>query len=587
MYCLIGNRGWGVRIGLALVVLALAVAPSCRKDTKKKPPPPTLLDALKSAIAGLPLPDLESLDPLVREQFDLDYAEVTNLAVPRRLPEQAFNVAMLLHGQGYLDHAKDWYEFVLDLLKRSELRGFDDDQFLCRYYLADVAERAGLTGEALNQVNAALSSDIEDQAALLRRAELMLKLNAGPAAAGAAPTPDAEVHRAFERVLEKGEVAPAYFGLGVLETRRQRPKEAEPHFRKALQIAPDYHTARAALVEALNALDRVSEAEEIAAGATDRPENTAFVDPHLLALRRRTSTEALRLAHWWRLADAGRAEEAEAALRLHLLNQPDDAASLNMLGNIVLTRRLPSAPARLHPLLLAEAKRCFLGALAADAMMLEARCNYAVALLSENNRDGAIEQFREVLLRRDDFWLAHYQLAELLYRDPVPGRRDLAAAETHYRKTIEHDPDNMHAFSGLVSLVEEQGRYEEASRLLKEATLLAPDDPGIADQFARFLLDVPRPELRDPMKAQLIAERVCELSGPDFPEYLETLARAYIINAEQSGARNVDVLLKAHKTIRSALDAAAARNREDILPRLRVIRDQIEGWLREAGQLPG
>ncbi len=573
-------------------LMSCALGTGCKRNAAPPKTPPDPLESLKKAVGELPLPDAATLDPFVREQLEMDHALLTRMANPSATPQAAFSVARLLHGQGHLEFARDWYAFVLDLLKRDGFKRFDDDEFLCWYGLADIARAAEQWDTSLKAVNAALSVREHDRAALLVRANLLGRMNAAGGKEGAASPPDAEVRKAYERVLAVEEIAEAHYGLAMLDTARKNAVTAEEHLRRALALAPNYHTARSALAELLRSLNRASEAEEVLAAASDEPEDTGFVDPYLQTLRQRTSLHGLRLAHSLRLAMAGRAEEAETELRAMLLAEPGDAEAWDLLGTIINAYRVDAVEPRLRRLLLSEAKRCFLTAIQCDPRLFSARENYAMLLLQrENNRDLALEQLGEIVVRDDGYWKAHFHMADMLAHDPVESRRPDSArlAEQHYRKVIQHDPDNIDAYGGLVSLVDGQGRSSEAHALLREAVRAAPDDPGIANQLARFLLTCAKPDLRDPVNALAISARVNEVTNNlarlEFPEYLETLALAYIENAQLGGGRNLDMLSQAHDVIRKAIDSASAQKRQDLLPRLREMRTQLEDWLKEANRL--
>lgn len=574
-------------------LMSCAPGTGCKRNAAPPKTPPDPLESLKKAVDELPLPDAATLDPFVREQLDVDYALLTKMADPFATPQGAFAVARLLHGQGHLEFARDWYAFVLDLLKRDKFKRFDDDEFLCWYYLADIAGAQERCDASLKAVNAALALREHDSAALLMRAHVLSNLNAAGGEENPVSPPDAQVRKAYERILAVEEVPEAHYGLAVLEASRRSPAAAEEHFRRALALAPKYHTARRALADLLKGLDRAAEAEEVLAAGSTEPEDTGYVDPYLQSLRRATSLHSLKLAHSLRLAMAGRAEEAEAELRAMLLSEPNDAEALDLLGTIINAYRVDAVEARLRRLLLSEAKRCFLAAIQSDPGLYSARENYAMLLLQrENNRDLALEQLGEIVVREDGYWKAHFHMAEILAQDPVESRRRESAqlAEQHYRKVIEHDPDNIDAYSALVSLIDAQGRSSEAHTLLREAVRAAPGDPGIANQLARFLLTCPKPELRDPVNALAIAARVNDVTNNlarlEFPEYLETLALAYIENAQLGGGRNTDMLSQAYDVIRKAIDSASAQKRQELLPRLREMKTQVEDWLKEANRLP-
>lgn len=580
---------WRVVVPMIICLMTVLAGSCSRKPSRPPEEKPTPLALLKQRMASIEVPEASSLDPLAREQFEIDLHRATHLPDPRKAPEYAFVMGRLLHGLGYPEMALTWYGAALEMLTDTTFDRFEKDRFLCWYYSSLAAEQVGRHAEALRFINAALNVVSDDLAVLLRRAELLRTLNAAAGVGTDDAVSDAEVRKAYERVLGKAPLAPAHYGLGRLEALRGRFSEAETHYRKALELAPKYVAAREALVELLRTRDRGVEADELLRTAPPG-DDSGFTDPYVRELTRRTSMAGLELNRWRRMAESGRAEEAEAAIRFRLLNRETDPDAWNLLGSIILIHRLPKAEPRYRRLMLSEAKRCFLTAYQQDPDFNESRYNYGMALLVEGQRDAALEQFRAVVAMDDAYWMAHFQIAQILFRDPVPARRNLPEAEKHYRAVLKTMPDNMHACGDLAALLEEQTRFEEAHALLREAVLKAPDDTGTANQLARFLLTCPSPKFRNPTDALAIAERVNELTpltSPDAPEYLETLAIAQVEIAQLGGKRDINQLVKAFDTFRIAIEAASTHKRDDLLPRLRSGRAQVESWLREAGRLPG
>jgi tetratricopeptide (TPR) repeat protein len=158
--------------------------------------------------------------------------------------------------------------------------------------------------------------------------------------------------------------------------------------------------------------------------------------------------------------------EAEAAFRRSTELNPKDTSAWNNLGNALL--RLGRAP---------EAEQCFRDALAVMPSFVNAINNLGVAFKRQGILDKALICFREAVHHHADYLDAQFNLAELSLQ-----LNDLGAAETHFRKAIEIDPNCAPAYSALAQTLSEQRRTEESLAVIKAAAERLPEDEDL--QFA-------------------------------------------------------------------------------------------------------
>lgn len=108
---------------------------------------------------------------------------------------------------------------------------------------------------------------------------------------------------------------------------------------------------------------------------------------------------------------------------------------------------------------------------------------------------------------------------------------DLPAAFVALRQTVAGD---------LGKLLEQQGHYREAIRVLREGIAAGPDgELFLRLRLARLLASCPDPRLRDPRQATELARHVCDATQFQEPDALETLAECYAALERPQEARLV------------------------------------------------
>jgi tetratricopeptide (TPR) repeat protein len=197
-----------------------------------------------------------------------------------------------------------------------------------------------------------------------------------------------------------------------------------------------------------------------------------------------------------RLRDAGRFDEAIAALQKGMQETPNDPVIYNELGALCLLTNRPDS-----------AVDCFERAVGLNPSFATAHYNLAAGLEHQGRHPEAIVALRRAIALDPDFGPAHSRLGNLLHAkgdldeatecfrrardhltDPAEcdfesakllvAEGEFAEAEPLLRDTIAHDPDNSLALLILGEVLEREGRSDEAQELLQRAAELDPDRTG-------------------------------------------------------------------------------------------------------------
>jgi Tfp pilus assembly protein PilF len=111
-----------------------------------------------------------------------------------------------------------------------------------------------------------------------------------------------------------------------------------------------------------------------------------------------------------------------------------------------------------------------------DAMQLQA----ALDRFNQGDYSGCESRLATLVERRPDFVPARLRLAEILW-----SRGDAATAEQHYHAALALQPDLAEAHHGLGTLLEGEGRFDEAEIYLARCAKLATEPDEAADPSRR------------------------------------------------------------------------------------------------------
>lgn len=102
-------------------------------------------------------------------------------------------------------------------------------------------------------------------------------------------------------------------------------------------------------------------------------------------------------------------------------------------------------------------------------------------------------------------------------------------AAVHYRIAASVYPDHDHYYANyeFSKLLAKMGHYREAEERMELTLKLSPDSAEAINNLALLLTTCPDEKVRDRQRAVQLAERACELTHGESPEYLTTLSGAY------------------------------------------------------------
>lgn len=249
-------------------------------------------------------------------------------------------------------------------------------------------------------------------------------------------------------------VAEYHHNRGVVLLRLHRATEAEPSFRRAVELKPVYPDAYNGLGNALQARKRYREA--VAAYRTALSQRTDFPEAHSNlgnALRRLHETEAAighfktALAHRpdhvdalcglaAALQDKGDLSGAEATYRTALAHRTEHGAAWHGLASV--QRELAAFD---------DAIESCRRAVAAETANLRYRLDLADALADFGRADEARACFDEILARWPGTAEAHVGLARL-----ARNAGDGAAARAHLARALDRDPDCLDALCTMMEI---------------------------------------------------------------------------------------------------------------------------------------
>ena len=234
--------------------------------------------------------------------------------------------------------------------------------------------------------------------------------------------------------------------LGTALQAEGRLDVATGHYRRAIQLQPDYAPAYSNLGTALRQQGRLDEA----------------VSQYRTALRLVPNYAEAHYNLANALAALGRPDEAVPHYRRALELGPDAADIYNNLGIALATEgRLDDAMAE------------FRAALRLDPASVEAHSNLGGLLATTGATDEAVRHLREALRLRPDHAPAHYELANVLLT-----RGDLAEAIAEYRRALDIEPASPETHNNLGFALASQDRLDEAFVHFERALEI---DPSFAD----------------------------------------------------------------------------------------------------------
>jgi tetratricopeptide (TPR) repeat protein len=434
-------------------------------------PPPVSSQA--QSMPDLPQPVFGNFGSEIREQLRKAYA--TAQASPRDA-EAVGRLGMTLHTYEEYAGAAVCYE---------RARRLAPDEFRWVYYFGIVQAALGKHGEAAALFKDAARQRADYLPARLRLADSLL-----------ATSQSNESRSLYEAIVKKNAaIAQAHYGLGRIEAAGAFAAAAA-HFRKAIELFPEYGAAHYALGLALRNLGQADKAQEhLALSQKHKLSRPPLEDPLLNSIAELNTLGTEILKRGVALESAGRIEESIAEHERALeVNAQLTQAHINLIqlygrtGRVEKAEKHYRAVVALNPNLAdshynygvllagqeryAEAAQAFYLSLQINQFSAEAHHNYAAMIEREGRLDEAAEHFRKAIENRPGHRLAHFHLGRILVH-----RGKLAEAIEHFHQTLSAEDEQTPRFTYALGATyvragEKQKGIQYLNEAMKRATAL-------------------------------------------------------------------------------------------------------------------
>jgi len=184
-----------------------------------------------------------------------------------------------------------------------------------------------------------------------------------------------------------------------------------------------------------------------------------------------------------------------------------------------------------------------------------------------NNPNAAMDAYRRMIELTPNHIPARLDLARLLV-----SAEELEYATEQYDAVLTLQPDNFISLGNLSNIRNQLRQFALADALFDraiQASSLPHDHIQVAMRYAVFLIQCPDPEIRNPEKAVVIADRICTLTSRRLPNTLDVLAMAH------AAAGRFDVAVRiAEEAVNLARRVAPAEMASEIEARLADYRNR-------------
>lgn len=203
-----------------------------------------------------------------------------------------------------------------------------------------------------------------------------------------------------------------------------------------------------------------------------------------------------------------------------------------------------------------KALKHFNEALRINPQFLGARANVGVVFLEQGKYNEAIKQFEEVLRLDPSYPEAIRNLRIALNRQNQVNKG---------KKVSQLKSDYPDALLKMGTAMARQGKYNEAVKYFNELLRLKPDSIEALNNLAWMLASTEDIRVRNPTDAVKYAERACELTLYKNPSLLDTLAVAYA-----AAGRFSEAAATAENALELAQSSEYEKLTEDIRSRLQL-----------------
>jgi tetratricopeptide (TPR) repeat protein len=336
----------------------------------------------------------------------------------------------------------------------------DPKDFAWRYYLALCLEKTGQLNEALTSVSEGLRIRPDYAPAILKRAELLLKLGRFPESAAT-----------LEPFLAKNPGSPlALYFLGRVKFAQQNFTAADDLYRRATEAWPTYGSAWFGLGETSKRLGRSAETEkDYQLAETHKDHYPSTGDELYLQMTKLATGIENRLIEAKNLLNKREFDRASQIYKGVLEQHPDN---LDCLVNLLYIAQYPNQATP------EEVEDLYQRARAASPQLAEVYMYHGTALAAQGKYDPAVAELERAIQLKPKNAEAHAWLADVLERQRRP-----ADAIEQYRIAIAQQPDFRIARLELAKDLLFAGRSREAIPVLLPALKVEDQNTPVAMMF--------------------------------------------------------------------------------------------------------
>ncbi len=440
-----------------------------------------VLQPSRAGLAPVHQPDLEELEPNVRDQLFSLQNSLADLAKNSATTDLKLSEAYGLMGQVYQAYsltspARECYLNARHLAPKD---------FRWTYLLANISQQEGRAEASLSYYILARGLRPDYLAAPVKLGNLYLQQNRLE-----------EARSSFKEALALSEhCTEARYGLGQIALSSRNYSEAVEYLERALAEAPEATRIHYALAMAYRGLGNIQMAQ--AHLQQQGPVGVRVADPLVDGLQELIRGERLHLIRGRMAFDASRFSEAAEEFRKAVAANPASVPARVNLGSTL---------AQIGDL--KGALEQYQEAIRISPSNAAAHYNLGLLLAKQNQHDQAILHFQSVLGLNPNDAEARFQLAQELVKS---ARGEEALAE--FSRVVESDPDNEEALLEQVKLLFRKKQYKQALEELEKGNSLFPQKGRTAALLAYLLAASPQYDLRNGAKALALSRLVYESTG--------------------------------------------------------------------------
>lgn len=400
------------------------------------------------AIPPLPAISVEGLDADVRSSIEKSRAEA--VALPKSA-EASGHLGMVLEAHQLYEPAVPAYERAVRL---------DPKDFAWRYYLALCLEKTGHLDQALASITEGLHIRSDYAPAVLKRAELLLKLGRFP-----------ESGAVIEPFLAQNPESPLglYF-LGRVKFAQQDFAAADDLYRRATKVYPAFGSAWFALAETSKRTGHTADTErDYQLATTYKDRNPPNGDDLYAQMTRLATGIETKLIEAKKLMKRREFDRSSQIYKEVLKQYPDN---LDCLVNLLDIAQFPNQATP------AEVEDLYGRARAASPQLPEVFMYHGTALAAQGKYDQAVAELDKAIQLKPVNAEAHAWLADVRERQHRP-----ADAIEQYRIAVAQQPDFREARLELAKDLLNTGRSKEAIPVLLPALQVDDQNTPIAMMF--------------------------------------------------------------------------------------------------------